>query len=79
MIDLPSTIPEEQVAGWEQKLVRAESFTWVKFLNELADVVDEKRPTLFLAEHVNSVTTTFPDLFYALPQLRPTEPPVSNC
>jgi hypothetical protein len=57
--------------------VSAESFKWEKFLGELADAVQGKQPTLFLAEHVNSVTTTYPDLFYALPQLRPSEPLVS--
>jgi hypothetical protein len=55
----------------------AESFKWEKFLGELADAVQGKQPTLFLAEHVNSLTTTYPDLFYALPQLRPSEPLVS--
>lgn len=51
-----------------------ESFKWEKFLGELGDAVQQQQPTLFLAEHVNSLTTTYPDLFYALPQLRPSEP-----
>jgi hypothetical protein len=58
--------------------ISAESFKWEKFLGELADAVQDKQPTLFLAEHVNSLTTTYPDLFYALPQLRPSEPLVSD-
>jgi hypothetical protein len=56
----------------------AESFKWQKFLGEVADAVQDKQPTLFLAEHVNSLTTTYPDLFYALPQLRPSEPLVGD-
>ncbi|WIA21629.1 hypothetical protein OEZ85_000811 [Tetradesmus obliquus] len=74
MIELPSTIEEEAVEGWEQQLVRAESFKWEKVLGELGEAVQQQQPTLFLAEHVNSLTTTYPDLFYALPQLRPSEP-----
>jgi hypothetical protein len=57
----------------------AESFKWEKFLGELSEAVAAKQPTLFLAEHVNSLTTTYPDLFYALPQLRPSEPLVRLC
>lgn len=47
-------------------------------LQEARDAVDSRRPTLFEVEHVNSLTVSYPDLFYALPALRPTEPLVSG-
>ncbi len=74
MIDLPSTLTEDDVAGWTHLPVS--EFNWWKFVGLASEALRARRPTLFVIEFATSIAHQYPAVFLSVPAFRPSAPGV---